>query len=73
VIDSAADSGDHARQFNIFFSDTPTFGVAARSGIVGSNVTTVSFDSPIVARYIELQLATGYTLWWSIDELNILQ
>jgi hypothetical protein len=73
VIDSAANSGDHAQEFNIFFSDTPTFGAAARTGIVGSDVTTVTFDTPIVARYIELQLATGYTLWWSIDELNVLQ
>jgi hypothetical protein len=73
VIDSQLDSGDHAQQLNVYFSNTPNFDQPTRSGIIGSDVTTVAFDTPIVARYIKLELATGYTSWWSIDELNIQQ
>ncbi|HWZ92973.1 MAG TPA: discoidin domain-containing protein [Polyangiaceae bacterium] len=73
VIDSKYDSSDHAQQLNVYFSNTTDFGQPARSGIVGSDITTIAFDTPVVARYIKLELATGYTKWWSIDELNVLQ
>ncbi len=74
VIDSSQFASDEGASYNIYFSNDGTFGTAARSAVPGSSITTVKFDSAVVARYVKIELATANaSSWWSIGEVHVYQ
>jgi hypothetical protein len=73
VIDSSQFPTDAAQSYNVYFSNDGTFGTPARSAVPGASLSTVTFDSAVVARYIKLELASGNENWWSVGELSVYQ
>ncbi len=73
VIDSSLFPDDAATSYNIYFSNDGTFGAAARTAIPGASLSTIKFDSAVVARYIKIELASGGGQWWSVGEVTVYQ
>jgi hypothetical protein len=71
VIDSSQFSTDAATSYNVYFSNDGTFATAARTAVPGAAISTLKFDSAVVARYIKLELAAGSSNWWSVGELSV--
>jgi hypothetical protein len=73
VIDSSQFPDDAAKTYNVYFSTDGTFGTAARTSVPGAALSTLKFDSAIVARYIKVELASSDKSWWSVGELAVYQ
>jgi hypothetical protein len=74
LIDSSQFPDDAAKSYNIYFSNDGTFGTAARTGVPGAALSTIKFDSAVVARYIKIELASSDSkAWWSVGELSVYQ
>jgi hypothetical protein len=73
VLDSSQFPDDAAVSYNVYFSTDGMFGSAARTAVPGASVSTITFDSAVVARYIKIELASGGPNWWSVGEMSVYQ
>lgn len=61
--------------FDVYLSNDGQYGAAVKTRLIGSDVTTIHFDSAQYARYLHFVLdGKGVDgKWWSIYELNVSQ
>ena len=60
-------------KFQLYTSRDGTFGEPIKDGVYGAEVSKVTFDSPIVARYVKVVLAQDSSPWWSVGEFRVYQ
>jgi len=70
-VDSSSFAGDGGKQFQVYYSTDQNFSTQPHGPYSGS--ATIASDTAIVARYIKFELLTDADVWWSIDEINVLQ
>jgi len=74
TLDSVDSPGDGPALFDVYLSLDGTFPTPpgpVQKGLVGMDLTTVTFKDAQVARYIKIVLTQGKSNWWGIRELNV--
>lgn len=66
--------GDHARGYEIFASEDPLTN-EARPLLSGSNsaqILELSFEAPLVLRYLRIRQTGSSGNWWSLNEVSVI-
>jgi hypothetical protein len=73
VMDSTGSATDYAHGYQVFASnDGATWGTAIATGTPSGPIFTVAF-APQTKRYVRVvQTSTTPTVWWSMNEINVL-
>jgi hypothetical protein len=72
VLDATGSAGDYPRGYLVNISnDGINWGSVVTNGSGSSAVTTITFSSPLVARYIRVTQTGSTSGWWSIHEFNV--
>jgi hypothetical protein len=64
---------DAPGKFDVYFSRDGSWGEPARAGVFGGEISSASFDTAQLARYVKIELTQDKAKWWSINELNVLK
>jgi hypothetical protein len=71
VLDCTEAPADAPARFDVYLSRDGKYGAPAKSGLFGSNLSPIQFDTAQLARYIKIVLTQPKQKWWSINELNV--
>jgi hypothetical protein len=61
---------DAPAKFDVYLSSDGKYGAPAVSGLYGGSISTASFDTARLARFIKIVLTQDKDKWWSINELT---
>jgi len=73
VLDTRLTPGDAPMMFDVYLSNDGNFGSPTKSGLRGTDITTIDFGSAQLVRYVYFRLRGSTGNWWTIHELNAYQ